>query len=354
VAATASESSWASILERQELPALIVGPTHKVLAANVPFRKRFTFGGDPTGRFCFELVHQSRLPCDLAGGRCPLELRGGGAEAVVHRHVTCLGTTYDQVTAHRLPHADHHPTFLLVAKPLVPSHLSRFVLGESPALLRLLEAVDRAASTDLTVVIRGESGTGKVCVARLLHELSCRSNGPFVSTDCSGVEGSRLGRDLRGRHGGATDDAGGLVAAAAGGTLLVLEPQHLAPSLQNRLGQLLEKRRRDAGNCRWLFALDPTQPSPRGDLAAAFAAAPSVLVPPLRDRIEDLPPLVESLVQRFGEARPVEVDPAVFELLGRYPFPGNVRELECLVERACLVAAGGRLGPEHFPASVHV
>lgn len=354
--ANRADKKWAPILGRQVLPAVIVGAGRKVLAANAAFRVRFTGGEDPTGRFCFEIVHQSRPPCEGASCRCPLEPVSSKATPAVHRHLTCLGVTYDQVTARRLTHDDGEPgCFLLVCRPLAPIPYSRFLVGSSPAVLSLVERVEQLAAGDFAVVIRGESGTGKVCVGRLLHDLSRRSKGPFVPIDCSELGGSRFQRELLPRQAGAGERAtwdGGLIAAAAGGSLLLLEPQQLAPSLQSRVGCLVDKGPPQAESCRWLFAIDEATGSPRGSLAATLSAAPSILVPPLRDRREDLPVLLDGLARRFAGAETLVVDPTVLEMLAGYLFPGNLRELECLVERACLIAGSGSLRPEHFPAHV--
>jgi len=270
--------------------------------------------------------------------------------------LTCLGVAYEQVSARRLePATDGTAAFLLVCRPLVPAPYSGFLVGTSPAMLSLLEEVEGAAMGDCPVVIRGESGTGKVCVARLLHDLSGRAGGPFVPMDCSEVESSRIERDLFRRKSGSSDRVAtdpGLVAAATGGTILLLDPQRLAPSLQSRLGLLLQDRAAEVARCRWLFALDEAAAHPRGNLARALSAASSILVPPLRDRLDDLPLLLDGLTRRFGGAEPPSVDSSALAVLRGYPFPGNLRELESLVERACLVSRGGRLRPEHFPPYV--
>lgn len=330
---------------------MIVGSDYRVLAASESFCSRFTGGEDPVGRFCFDLLHRSRPPCSGSGGRCPLALADRAARPTVHLHLTCLGFIYEQVTATPLPATDDRPkAFLLVTRPLGARRCPSLLVGASPILLQLLRRVVEIAGSPRPVVIRGEPGTGKACIARLIHDLSDRRSGGFVPVDCSGTEGRRLEPDLFGSTGSMQPKSAGLIDSAAGGTLYLREPHHLPPSLQQRIGRVLTGAD-DSAACRWIFSCE--DPAARlGLLDEAPSEFHSLLNPPLRDRREDLPMILDALTRRFGAPSVPAVSAPVLAMLASYDFPGNLRELECLVERACLLAEGAALLPEHFPSHV--
>ena len=232
--------------------------------------------------------------------------------------------------------------------------------SENPALHRLMDVVDRAAKTDLTVLIRGESGTGKELVARSLHEQSDRARGPFVKVNCAALPSELLESELfgfeRGAFTGAEKRKLGKFEHAEGGTIFLDEIGEMELPLQAKLLQVLQ----DGAFCR-LGGQGDVRVDTRivtatnRDLEAEVAHgkfredlffrinALNVWVPPLRERKEDLANLAEGFAERFaeeyGKAVPVLTEGFREELLA-YAWPGNVRELENLIRR--FVVLGGK------------
>jgi DNA-binding NtrC family response regulator len=221
----------------------------------------------------------------------------------------------------------------------------------------MMALVDHASTESSPVLLRGETGSGKTCVARTLHKLSSRASGPFVVASCSSASERVLAEEFFGKERRALNGEGGrrsLIESAAGGTLLLQGvgdlPVGLTPEIlevivkgeYRRVGSATARR----ADVRWVLAC-------RGkDEFKAARALPDLIrvaVPALRSRLEDIPILVERMIEKFGEGSVWKISGEAIRQLKRHSFPGNVRELEGLVERACLLAAGDELRPEHFP-----
>ncbi len=244
----------------------------------------------------------------------------------------------------------------------------RRMIGRGKAMQKVLDLMTRvAASDDTSVLITGESGTGKELVARGIHQLSSRREGCFYPVNVSAIPESLFESELfghvKGAFTGASANRPGCFEYAEGGSLFMDEICDLAMPLQARLLRLLEERRvrrigahretrvdvrlisatnRDVGA---LVAEDAF----RSDLYHRLNAF-HIHVPPLRDRPEDIPPLLAYFVDMFSKnlkKRIPVVDPGVFEQMAAYPFPGNVRELRNIVERAVILCDGDRLLPRH-------
>ncbi len=235
----------------------------------------------------------------------------------------------------------------------------------SPAMLEQLEKCKRAAATDATVMILGESGTGKEVTARLVHTLSLRKDGPFVPVECSAMPGSLIESELFGYEKGAFTGAErmkkGLIESSNGGTLFLDEIGDLGVELQTRLFRFAEERslRRLGGltqvpvDCRILCATNQ-------DLAAKITAGTfreelyyrlsvvTVTLPPLRERIDDIPFLARFFLERFSRryGKSISGSPEFYEALLRKRWPGNVRELKNSMERMVALHPGGVLGPK--------
>jgi len=237
--------------------------------------------------------------------------------------------------------------------------------GDSPAMRRVREMVAVAAESDVPVLLRGETGTGKGVLARWIHEHGPRQTGPFVEINCSTLRGELLASELfghaRGAFTSAVDAKEGLIEVADGGTLFLDEIGDMDLGLQAAFLKVLEEKVfRRLGEVRLrrsdfrlicathqdLEALIETGRF-RRDLFYRINVFPIVL-PPLRERVEDIPPLVEHLLRTLGAPHP-HVSPEVLRLLTAYPWPGNIRELRNVLERALLLARGEPLRPEHFP-----
>jgi DNA-binding NtrC family response regulator len=247
------------------------------------------------------------------------------------------------------------------------------LVGGSEALQRALGRLERAArSGSSTVLLRGETGSGKELLARFLHEKSARSAGPFIELNCSAIPEQLLESELYGHERGAFTDAKrfkkGLFELADGGTLLLDEIGEMAPQLQAKLLRVLETRtfRRVGGHAditvdvRVVAATHRDLPKMvaegrfREDLYFRLNVVP-VEVPALRERVEDVAELAEHFLQRFCRelGRPVvRVHPTALALLKAYAWPGNVRELRNVIERVVLLEADDEILPEHLPAEL--
>ncbi|BDG58987.1 sigma-54 interaction domain-containing protein [Caldinitratiruptor microaerophilus] len=244
----------------------------------------------------------------------------------------------------------------------------------SERMRQVLAVVDRVAATDSTVLILGETGVGKQLVARRLHQGSSRRDGPFVVVNCSAVPESLLESELFGYEGGAFTGAGrhgkvGLLELAHKGTLLLDEVGELPLHLQAKLLHALQDRRffRVGGtrevrvDVRIVAATNRDleelvqEGAFRRDLYYRLNVVP-VSIPPLRERPEDIPVLVEHFLRRHSDryGRHVEFTPAAMEALVRYPWPGNVRELENLVERLFVTVTDPVIDVVHLPDQVRV
>ena len=237
------------------------------------------------------------------------------------------------------------------------------LIGESKSMRELQSLLDRVAPSEATVLIRGESGSGKEVVARALHARSARAAGPFVAVNCAAIAGTLLESELfgyrKGAFTGADTDREGLFEAACGGTLFLDEIGEAGLDVQAKLLRVLEARRINrvgdprerAVDVRVLAAtnrpLDAAirDGSFREDLYYRLQVIP-VDVPPLRERLSDLEDLAAHFLAAFGRSA-TTLPPVVVTQLKAYGWPGNVRELRNVMERAHILAGPEPLGPSH-------
>jgi len=249
---------------------------------------------------------------------------------------------------------------------------SKHFIAGSAAMQEVLELAGRVAPLDTTVLVYGESGTGKEFLVRLIHDQSPRAGGPFISINCAALTETLLESELfghvRGAFTGAVRDKPGLFEAAGRGTLFLDEIGEVAPTVQAKLLRALQEREiRRVGGERTIKVEARVVAATNRDLRAAVAAgtfredlyfrlgAFVIDVPPLRDRTEDIPPLVHDFVRRAATRAKkdvVSVSPEAMTALMHYRWPGNVRELEHAIERAVIVAAGPRIRVRELPPEV--
>jgi NtrC-family two-component system response regulator AlgB len=242
----------------------------------------------------------------------------------------------------------------------------------SPRMQAVLDVVARAASHDVAVLLRGENGTGKGVLARALHAQSPRRDRPFVVVNCPTLSEELLASELfghaRGAFTGAVRDQEGRVEAAEGGTVFLDEIGEISPALQAKLLRFLqEKRFERVGETRTRTADVRIVAATNRELDAEVKAGRfredllyrlnvmEIVVPPLRERSEDILPLARGFVEFFarqGGRPPPDLSPATDKLLLSYPWPGNVRELRNAIERALILARGQVLEPEVFPERI--
>ncbi len=239
------------------------------------------------------------------------------------------------------------------------------MIGDSPPMQALFEAIHRVARHDVPVLIRGETGTGKELVARSVHDRSARARGPFVAVNCGGIHeataSSRLFGHARGAFTGAVTASPGAFREASGGTLFLDELGELPRGLQAALLRALEThevvplgsskpvavdfRLLAATHCDLEAMMDAGHFRP--DLLFRLNVA-TLRVPALRERPEDIELLTRHFLDTLAVGRRKTLDPWIVAALTAYPWPGNVRELRNATLRALLAAEDGRLLTEHF------
>ncbi len=245
-------------------------------------------------------------------------------------------------------------------------------LGKSKLFRDVLKLAEQVAPTDSTLLILGQSGTGKEVVSRYIHELSERSDGPFFSINCGALPESLLESELfghvKGSFTGAVRDKQGMFMAARGGTFFLDEIAEMAPATQVKLLRVLQERealpvggieplpvdvRVIAATNRDLDE-EMRRGSFRSDLYYRLNVI-SLLLPPLRDRRDDILLLADAFLERIAKAREIEVKRLTnesIEAIQAYDWPGNVRELENALEHAAVLSPGRELDPTVLPARI--
>ena len=362
----------AALVESLPEPRVFIGADYRVLAVNKAYRDQF---GDPClreNRSCHDISHHSAVPCDQAGEVCPLRAsrESGEPARALHIHHTPHGPEHVDVEVSPIRDRNGRVLFYVETMRTVRHARSRpsahGLVGRSPAFNRMLALLERVAPADVTVLLLGESGTGKELAALALHAASSRAKGQFVAVDCASMTETLFASELfgyeKGAFTGAASRRAGLVEAAAGGTLFIDEVGDMPLCMQVRLLRLIE-----SGTFRRVGGVEPLHADFRlilathRDLKAMVAAgtfrrdlyyrisAFPIVMPPLRERREDLPLLVESLLSRVSKRR-LQLDPETLERLVAHDFPGNIRELRNILERASLLADGDSILPEHLTA----
>jgi len=352
-------------------PAILLDRDYRIVTANRAYREVYGEGLPLQRRRCFEVSHGYQVPCDQAGEDCPLKgsLESGSAQRVLHLHYTPAGQEHVDVETHPVRDEAGEIAYFLEVLRHVRSASAQAqgsgLVGRSPAFNRMLGLVERVAPTEAAVLLLGESGTGKELVAKALHDESGRAAGPFVAVECSGLTESLFESELFGHEKGAFTGAHyrktGLVEAARGGTLFLDEVGDIPLPLQVKLLRLLETRTfRPVGSVetrqadfRLVCATHQDLPAMvadghfREDLYYRLSTFP-IHLPALRERTEDLALLARTLLERSPQGADKTLSEAALERLARYPFPGNIRELRNVVERAAILADDGEILPEHL------
>lgn len=360
-----------SFLETLPEPHILCDRNYRIIAANEAYRRSCADGASVVGRTCYEVSHRYSVPCDRAGESCPLarSLSSGQRERVLHLHHTPRGEEYVNIELSPVRDADGEIAWFI--EKMEPMHVARGVsdhrglIGRSPAFQRMLELIARVAPSDASVLLQGESGTGKELLASAVHEASRRADRPFVVVDCSGLPETLFESEVFGHERGAFTGASarkpGLVEAASGGTLFLDEVGDIPLGMQVKLLRLLETgtyRRVGSTELRRAdIRLVSATHRPlkrmiveggfRQDLYFRINTFP-IRVPALREREGDLPLLIASLLERVAPNRRLALSAAALQALARYPFPGNVRELRNVLERASLMCDGETIGLEHL------
>lgn len=223
------------------------------------------------------------------------------------------------------------------------------IIGDSPALRSLLDKIMIVAKSNSTVLLRGESGTGKELIAKAIHELSPRAKGPFIKINCAALPESVLESELfgheKGAFTGAVNARKGRFELADKGTLFLDEIGEISPAFQAKLLRVLQEQEFERVGGNHTMARNEF----RADLYYRISVVP-MLLPPLRERRGDIPPLAGEFLKRFNEenGRAMSLDPSALEVLMSCGFPGNVRELENCVQRTATLAHGPSIMMDDF------
>ncbi len=243
------------------------------------------------------------------------------------------------------------------------------LVGRSPSMLEVFSLIRQVAPSKAAVLISGESGTGKELVARAIHSLSPRANGPFVAINCAAMPETLMESELfgheKGAFTGALERRAGCFELAQNGTLLLDEIGDMPFTTQAKLLRVLEdsRVRRLGGkseivvDVRVIAATNKVleEAIRKGDIREDLYYRLNVFrisLPPLRERLDDIPILCEALIRDMNRkhgTKVVDIAPEVVALFQRHHWPGNVRELRNAVERATILAGEGMIGPEHLP-----
>ena len=246
------------------------------------------------------------------------------------------------------------------------------VVGSSPKMKQIYEMVRRVSPADTTILLRGESGVGKEVIARAIHQQSKRRSKQIVCVNCAALSPTLLEAELfgyeRGAFTGATERRAGRFELANGGTLFLDEIGEMPAELQAKLLRVLQEREFErVGGTETLKVDVRIVTSTNRDLDKEMEEGRfrddlyyrlkviEILIPPLRDRKEDLPALIEQFLQLFSNdmgTKPPKISTEALAVAMSYNWPGNVRELKNLIERAVVLGVGDELLPEHFPDSV--
>jgi two-component system, NtrC family, response regulator HydG len=352
-------------------PAALISADFIILEANARYRALFTgIGEEAVGKHCFTVSHGYSRPCESMGEVCPLTdaHKSGRTAEAVHTHFTQRGRELENVVLHPVSSRNGQPeTFLELLYPVD----ERFavdcpLIGSSPPFRRMMDLIDRVAGADIPVLLAGESGTGKELIAAEIHRRSARAHRSFVPVDCSGLpetlfESEMFGHE-RGAFTGATHPKKGLVEEASGGTLFLDEIGDVPLSQQVKLLRLIETglyRRVGSvelrkSDFRLICATHRDlrrmveEGQFRRDLYHRIDAFP-IESPTLRDRVEDLPLLARDLLKRIEPRRPRQLSDSALRVLEPFSFPGNVRQLLNILQRACLLSDSREILPEHLP-----
>ncbi len=360
-----------ALIDAQENPFVLIDPEYRIVAANKAYQAAYGLEATQTvGRYCYELSHRRATPCYLQGEDCPHRqvLLSGRTYQVLHTHYDRQGSAeHVQITGYAIPKPDGgvllgESIFRLATQQELNCDEMRLI-GRSPAFLRAIEQLTLAAASHANILLYGESGVGKELAAHYMHYHSPRRNGPFLAVDCAAISESLFESEIFGHERGAfTGCVGrkqGLFELADGGTLFLDEVGELSSAMQAKLLRVMESGEfRRVGGREVLHAdvrvIGETNRNLitivesgrfREDLYYRLACI-IIELPPLRARRSDIPALAEALLVRINQANRSQLylTGEALDRITSYDFPGNVRELHNILQRAAALSAGSGNG----------
>ncbi len=334
---------------------------------------------DAIGKYCSNVFHSS-----ICGKSCAIAQSMYSGKPVTNRSISIETRAGKRlpISISAAPLLDHEGNVLggvetfrdlsvldSLRKQLTMRYTFDEIISKSPSMQRIFNILPEIARSPSNVLILGDSGTGKELVARAIYNASARSNKPFVTVNCGALPDTLLESELFGYKAGAFTDAKqdkkGRFAAAEGGTIFLDEIGDIPASLQVKLLRVLQQKiyeplgsnepvkadvRIITATNRDLQAL-VKEDAFREDLFYRLNVV-KILLPPLRDRMEDIPLLIEHFTSRFSAQQGkdiVGISDEALAILMHYDFPGNIRELENIIEYAFILCPGGFIQPEHLP-----
>ncbi len=362
-----------SVINASENGFVVIDKDYKIVAANNAYCKAYGISSEEiVGHKCHQVSHHSDVPCHLNGEDCPhkkvFETRE--PHQVLHIHYD-INNNEEHVRIKGSPIYDTNGQLFLgeavfpIAKSDELGCDKQRMLGDSPSFLACIEEMSGAASSDIPILLNGESGVGKELAAKFIHNKSSRRAMPFIAIDCTsiseGIFESELFGHERGAFTGCVGRRHGLIESADGGTLFLDEIGEVPLALQGRLLRALE-----TGNYRRLGGREDLHVDVRiicathnnlrkmvehgtfrADLYYRIAGI-SITIPPLRERRSDITPLVKAMLEKTkthddfaGRAS----DEAML-MLQNYDYPGNIRELHNILQKAVTLSTTGLITPD--------
>jgi transcriptional regulator with PAS, ATPase and Fis domain len=363
-----------AIIESVEKPAIFITHDYSIEAVNQAYRDTYTTKVILGKSKCYGVSHNFNKPCDQKGEACPLSScrETDKNSSALHIHKTGSGDTYCNILMK--PVKDNNGLTIgfleILEKVDFASSVSsdRKLIGKSKPFQELLKMITRSANSNISILLQGETGTGKELAALSIHQASKRANKPFIEVECTGLNESLFESELFGHEKGAFTGAStrkdGLVCMSNGGTLFLDEIGDVPLNLQVKLLRLLETghyRRvgsveKQTANFRLICASHKNleQMVERGefreDLYYRIAAFP-IILPTLRARKSDISLLAEHLLLK-SEFSSKKFTTEALTALSQYHYPGNVRELKNIVQRSALLSDDDLINVEHLPDSV--
>jgi transcriptional regulator with PAS, ATPase and Fis domain len=363
-----------SMINAIDRPAIFITPEYTILAVNDAYREIYETDVVIGQSRCFEISHGHNTPCDKHGEDCPIQQcsRSRKSTNVVHIHNTELGKSYCDILMKPVFDEDKNITGYLeildrIEFASAESETDKMI-GTSQNFKDMLTKVNRAAKSEIAVLLHGETGTGKELVSKALHETSRRSEKPFVIIECTGLNENLFESELfgheKGAFTGATHAKKGLIEIAKGGTVFFDEIADVPLSMQVKLLRLLEtKCYRTVGGIKQLKAdfrlicashknlLDLVEKGEfRRDLYYRIAGFP-ISLPSLSERREDIPALAKHFLAH-SELHHKRFSSDALSKLSQYQFPGNIRELKSIVEQSALMANEDLIDVEDLPERI--
>ena len=361
LSASRLHESVQSLIDMHEHPAVLIDRAYRIIAANCAYRTTYGVKSEQLiGRHCYEVSHHRDTPCHLHGEDCPHQqvFACGEIQRVVHTHFDGKGRPeYVGIKGHPvvLPDGETYlgESIQRLAPPEAMNCEEMRMVGRSRPLLHAIDQLSQAAASPAPVLLTGESGVGKELAARYLHDHSPRRGGPFVAIDCTTLPENLFESEMFGHEAGAfTGCVGrkaGLFEDGCNGTLFLDEIGEIPLAMQAKLLRVLESGTfRRVGGRETLHADVRLVAATNRDLKNAVAgglfredlyyriACITIALPSLRERRADIPLLVEALLARINAAngRHARLSEAAWIRLMQHDFPGNVRELRNVLQRA--------------------